>query len=234
MQAAPPPNVGRASEADLQALRAFRASKGVGVSSKGRLCHALEASGAAPDDDPRPPASPVEEEAPVDSDDEVIWDSARARPPAEIEAEALRMDATAAAEAPAPDDSTSRVEHFLRQGRPFFAKQTADAVCMRVGTSQAFEEAVATRAEYHRKINFTSMRSVDGGSDSEAQTVVDMLAPNFRNLAVAELLGDAAPSASSPRDPSPDELAAMLERFVRNGGNVNALLAGANVAPMET
>ena len=63
------------------------------------LCHALEASGAAPDDDPRPPASPVEEEAPVDSDDEVIWDSARARPPAEIEAEALRMDATAAAEA---------------------------------------------------------------------------------------------------------------------------------------
>ena len=46
-----------------------------------------------------PPASPVEEDAPVDSDDEVIWDSARARPPAEIEAEALRMDATAAAEA---------------------------------------------------------------------------------------------------------------------------------------
>ena len=43
--------------------------------------------------------SGVEEESPVDSDDEVIWDSARARPPAEIEAEALRMDATAAAEA---------------------------------------------------------------------------------------------------------------------------------------
>ena len=181
-----------------------------------------------------PPASPVEEEAPVDSDDEVIWASARARPPAEIEAEALRMDATAAAEAPAPDNLTSRVEHFLGQGRPFFAKQTADAVCVRVGTSQAFEEAVATRAEYHRKINFTSMRSVDGGSDSEAQTVVDMLAPDFRNLAVAEILGDAAPSASSPRDPSPDELAAMLQRFQLRGGNVNALLADANVAPMET
>ena len=164
----------------------------------------------------------------------MIWDSARARPPAEIEAEALRMDATAAAEAPAPDDSTFRVEHFLRQGRPFFAKQTADAVCMRVGTSQAFEEAVATRADYHRKINFTSMRSVDGGSDSEAQTVVDMLAPNFRNLAVAELLGDAAPSASSPRDPSPDELAAMLERFKLRGGDVSALLAKAGVAPGQS
>ena len=46
-----------------------------------------------------PEDSDVEEEVPVDSDDEVIWDSARARPPAEIEAEALRMDATAAAEA---------------------------------------------------------------------------------------------------------------------------------------
>ena len=212
MQAAPPPNGGRASEADVQALRVFRASRG-------RRCHALP---------------PVEEEAPVDSDDEVIWDSARARPPAEIEAEALRMDATAAAEAPAPDDSTFRVEHFLRQGRPFFAKQTADAVCMRVGTSQAFEEAVATRAEYHRKINFTSMRSVDGGSDSEAQTVVDMLAPNFRNLAVAELLGDAASSASSPRDPPPDELAAMLERFKLRGGDVSALLAKAGVAPGQS
>ena len=49
-----------------------------------------------------------------------------------------------------------------------------------------------------------------------------------------EILGDAAPSASSPRDPSPDELAAMLQRFQLRGGNVNALLADANVAPMET
>ena len=160
----------------------------------------------------------------------------------EIEAERARAaDATgaegparAAPTAPAPDDSTSRVAHFLRQGRPFFAKQAADAVCVRVGTSQAFKEAVAARADYHREINFTSMRNVDGGSDSEAQAVVDMLAPDFQNLAVAELLGDAAPSAASPRDPSPDELAAMLQRFVLRAGNVNALLAKAGVAPGQS
>jgi len=61
-----------------------------------------------------------------------------------------------------------------------------------------------------------------------------MLAPDFRNLAVAEILGDAAPSASSPRDPSPDELAAMLQRFVLLGGNVDGLLAKAGVAPGQS
>ena len=132
--------------------------------------------------------------------------------------------------APALDDSWSRVAHFVGQGRPFFAKRTAAAVCMRVGTSQAFEEAVAARVEYHRKFNFATMRNADGGSDLEAQTVIDMLTPDFRNLAVAELLGDAARSASSPRDPSPDELAAMLERFARGGGDLNALFAKAGVA----
>ena len=46
------------------------------------------------------------------------------------------------------------------------------------------------------------------------------------NLAVAEISATPRqPNASSPRDPSPDELAAMLERFVLRGGNVHALLA---------
>ena len=48
------------------------------------------------------------------------------------------------------------------------------------------------------------------------------LAPNFRNLAVAEILGDAR-RAPSPRDDLADELAAMLERCALGGGD--ALLA---------
>jgi hypothetical protein len=127
--------------------------------------------------------------------------------------------------APALDDSWSRVARFVGQGRPFFAKRTAAAVCMRVGTSQAFEEAVAARVEDHRKINFTTMRNVDGGSDLEAQTVIDMLTPDFRNLAVAELLGDAAPSASSPRALTHEELVAGLARFEL--GEVDAVHAEA-------
>ena len=50
----------------------------------------------------------------------------------------------------------------------------------------------------------------------------------------AELLGGAASSASSPRDPPPDELAAMLERFKLRGGDVSALLAKAGVAPGQS
>ena len=63
------------------------------------------------------------------------------------------------------------------------------------------------------------------GSDLEAQTVIDMLTPDFRNLAVAELLGDAAPSASSPRALTHEELVAGLARFEL--GEVDAVHAEA-------
>ena len=53
----------------------------------------------------------------------------------------------------------------------------------------------------------------------------DMLAPDFQNLAVAEILGDAAPSASSPRALTHEELVAGLARFEL--GEVDAICAQA-------
>ena len=135
--------------------------------------------------------------------------------------------------APTPDGPTHRARLLAAQGPTVFDPFTQTALGVHVGTSQAFEEAVAARSEKIRSLK-SSQLVQHNFSEPEVRFVTGAWAPNIRNLAVAEILGDAAPSASSPRDPSPDELAAMLERFVRNGGNVNALLAGANVAPMET
>ena len=135
--------------------------------------------------------------------------------------------------APTPDGPTHRARLLAAQGPAVFDPFTQTALGVHVGTSQAFEEAVAARSEKIRSEK-SSQLVQHNFSEPEVRFVTGAWAPNIRNLAVAEILGDAAPSASSPRDPSPDELAAMLERFVRNGGNVNALLAGANVAPMET
>jgi hypothetical protein len=119
------------------------------------------------------------------------------------------------------------------QGPAVFDPFTQTALGVHVGTSQAFEEAVAARSEKIRSLK-SSQLVQHNFSEPEVRFVTGAWAPNIRNLAVAEILGDAAPSASSPRDPSPDELAAMLQRFQLRGGNVNALLADANVAPMET
>ena len=135
--------------------------------------------------------------------------------------------------APTPDGPTHRARLLAAQGPTVFDPFTQTALGVHVGTSQAFEEAVAARSEKIRSLK-SSQLVQHNFSEPEVRFVTGAWAPNIRNLAVAEILGDAAPSSSSPRDPSPDELAAMLERFVRNGGNVNALLAGANVAPMET
>ena len=135
--------------------------------------------------------------------------------------------------APTPDGPTHRARLLAAQGPAVFDPFTQTALGVHVGTSQAFEEAVAARSEKIRSLK-SSQLVQHNFSEPEVRFVTGAWAPNIRNLAVAEILGDAAPSSSSPRDPSPDELAAMLERFVRNGGNVNALLAGANVAPMET
>jgi len=137
--------------------------------------------------------------------------------------------------APAPDGSAERVAPWLAHGRNVLAARTATALREPAGRSRAFEEAVADRVAFHGSGVFIELRNGRAGASvPEAQTVVDMLAPDFRNLAVAEILGDAAPSASSPRDPSPDELAAMLQRFVLRGGNVNTLLAKAGVAPGQS
>ena len=135
--------------------------------------------------------------------------------------------------APTPDGPTHRARLLAAQGPAVFDPFTETALGVHVGTSQAFEEAVAARSEKIRSLK-SSQLVQHNFSEPEVRFVTGAWAPNIRNLAVAEILGDAAPSASSPRDPSPDELAAMLKRFVLNGGNVNALLAGANVAPMET
>ena len=135
--------------------------------------------------------------------------------------------------APTPDGPTHRARLLAAQGPTVFDPFTQTALGVHVGTSQAFEEAVAARSEKIRSEK-SSQLVQHNFSEPEVRFVTGAWAPNIRNLAVAEILGDAAPSASSPRDPSPDELAAMLQRFQLRGGNVNALLADANVAPMET
>ena len=135
--------------------------------------------------------------------------------------------------APTPDGPTHRARLLAAQGPTVFDPFTQTALGVHVGTSQAFEEAVAARSEKIRSLK-SSQLVQHNFSEPEVRFVTGAWAPNIRNLAVAEILGDAAPSASSPRDPSPDELAAMLQRFQLRGGNVNALLADANVAPMET
>ena len=135
--------------------------------------------------------------------------------------------------APTPDGPTHRARLLAAQGPAVFDRVTETALGVPVGTSQAFEEAVAARSEKIRSLK-SSQLVQHNFSEPEVRFVTGAWAPNIRNLAVAEILGDAAPSASSPRDPSPDELAAMLQRFQLRGGNVNALLADANVAPMET
>ena len=136
--------------------------------------------------------------------------------------------------APAPDVSAERVAPWLAHGQTVGAALTATALREPAGTSRAFEEAVATRVAFHGSGIFAELRGRAGASVPEARFVTETLAPGFQNLAVAEILGAAAPSASSPRDPSPDELAAMLQRFQLRGGNVNALLAKAGVAPGQS
>ena len=156
---------------------------------------------------------------------------------AEIRAMLARERAAAASDeapaAPTPDGPTDRARLLAAQGPAVFDRVTETALGVPVGTSQAFEEAVAARSEKIRSEK-SSQLVQHNFSEPEVRFVTGAWAPNIRNLAVAEILGDAAPSSSSPRDPSPDELAAMLQRFQLRGGNVNALLADANVAPMET
>lgn len=95
---------------------------------------------------------------------------------------------------------------LLDQGRAFVADGEAEALRKPVGTSRAFEEAVAARAEYHRVNHFTSMVSIGGTLVTEnARLVTETLASDFQNLAIAELLGAAAPRAS-PRVLQRDDL----------------------------
>ena len=135
--------------------------------------------------------------------------------------------------APTPDGPTDRARLLAAQGPAVFDRITETALGVPVGTSQAFEEAVAARSEKIRSEK-SSQLVQHNFSEPEVRFVTGAWAPNIRNLAVAEILGDAAPSASSPRDPSPDELAAMLERFKLRGGDVRALLAKAGVAPGQS
>jgi hypothetical protein len=136
--------------------------------------------------------------------------------------------------APAPDVAAERVAPWLAHGQNVVAALTATALREPAGRSRAFEEAVDARVAFHGSGIFAELTGRAGASGPEARFVTETLAPDFQNLAVAEILGDAAPSASSPRDPSPDELAAMLQRFALHGGNVNALLAKAGVAPGQS
>ena len=140
----------------------------------------------------------------------------------------------AAPPAPAPAAAAERVASWLAHGRKNVAALTATALREPAGRSRAFAEAVAARVAFHGSGSFAELTGRFGASVPEARFVTETLAPDFQNLAVAEILGDAAPSASSPRDPSPDELAAMLQRFVLRGGNVDGLLAKAGVAPGQS
>ena len=164
-----------------------------------------------------------------DDDDEMSGDDARVV----ARRRGLVEEAPETPAAPTPDGPTHRARLLAAQGPAVFDPFTQTALGVHVGTSQAFEEAVAARSEKIRSLK-SSQLVQHNFSEPEVRFVTGAWAPNIRNLAVAEILGDAAPSASSPRDPSPDELAAMLQRFQLRGGNVNALLADANVAPMET
>ena len=166
-----------------------------------------------------------------DDDDEMSGDDARVV----ARRRGLVEEAPETPAAPAPDGSAERVAPWLAHGQNVVAALTATALREPAGRSRAFEEAVADRVAFHGSGVFAELRNGRAGASvPEAQAVVDMLAPDFQNLAVAEILGDAAPSASSPRDPSPDELAAMLQRFVLLGGNVDGLLAKAGVAPGQS
>ena len=136
--------------------------------------------------------------------------------------------------APAPDGSTDRARRLAAQAPAVYTRLTETALGMAVGTSDAFAEAVTARSEKIHSHASSQLVQRHNFSEPEACFVTTALAQSFRNLAVAELLGDAAPSASSPRDPSPDELAAMLERFKLRGGNVDGLLAKAGVAPGQS
>ena len=152
----------------------------------------------------------------------------------EEERRAAASDDAEAPAAPAPDVSAERVASWLAHGRKNVAALTATAFREPAGRSRAFAEAVAARVAFHGSGSFAELTGRFGASVPEARFVTETLAPDFQNLAVAEILGAAAPSASSPRDPSPDELAAMLQRFELHGGNVNELLAKAGVAPRQS
>ena len=96
-----------------------------------------------------------------------------------------------------------------------FNRLTEAALGVARGTSQAFAEAVTARSEKIRSDTSSKLVQQHNFSEPEARFVTTALEPSFRNLAVAELLGDAAPApgASSPRALTHEELVAELARF---------------------
>ena len=117
--------------------------------------------------------------------------------------------------APAPDGSTDRARHLTAQFPAVFNRLTEAALGVARGTSQAFAEAVTAQSEKIRSQTSSQLVQQFTFSEPEARFVTTALAPNIRNLAVAQLLGDAAraPGAPSPRALTHEELVAELARF---------------------
>jgi len=96
-----------------------------------------------------------------------------------------------------------------------YNRLTEAALGVARGTSQAFAEAVTAQSEKIRSQTSSQLVQQFTFSEPEARFVTTALAPNIRNLAVAQLLGDAAraPGAPSPRALTHEELVAELARF---------------------
>ena len=117
--------------------------------------------------------------------------------------------------APTPDGPTHRARLLAAQAPAVFSRLTETALGVAVGTSQAFAEAVTARSEKIGSDTSSKLVQQHNFSEPEARFVTTALEPSFRKLAVAELLGDAAPApgASSPRALTREELVAGLARL---------------------
>ena len=116
----------------------------------------------------------------------------------EEERRAAASDDAEAPAAPAPDGSTDRARQLVAFIAPaVFKRLTETALGVPVGTSQAFAEAVDAQSEKIRCDTSSQLMQEHNFSEPEARFATAALAPSIRNLAVAELLGDAAPAPDS-------------------------------------
>ncbi len=137
---------------------------------------------------PRAVAGEVEAPAAPAPDDEEM---PAAPAPDDLQAPA----APASDDAPAPDGSTDRARQLVAFIAPaVFKRLTETALGVPVGTSQAFAEAVDAQSEKIRCDTSSQLMQEHNFSEPEARFATAALAPSIRNLAVAELLGDAAPA----------------------------------------
>jgi len=126
-----------------------------------------------------------------------------------------------------PPAATDRTRALAAPMPAFFADLAATARHAPLGTSAVFRAAVAERVEAYRLSNHSQL--IENISEPEARFVTDKLARDFKNLAVAELLGAAVPllgaaaPAASPRVLQRDDFGARLERLMLNAADTETL-----------